>query len=157
MRHSVFLNWGLGSGLLLASLSGSAQHAPDTSPEVETEAAPSPPETAATDHRQLPHAEQIARRKTNLAKNGSHGELCRRAASKQGRFADEQRKHIRRMAQIRRLIRVAIDKGDHTSAAVIRQLQKKEMNRHSVVMRERNEHIRKRALKRAGRKTETTR
>lgn len=162
MRHPIVIIW---LGLLTASLPGNTQHVPSpvpipkandsaSAPELTQSSKGASPKNSSTDNPQRTHLEKIEQRKLNLAKNNNHQSAYQRATSKQGRFVEEQRKHLRRMAQIRRLIRVAIYQGDRATAALIRQLQKKEMNRHALVMRERNEHIRKQALKKAGKQME---
>jgi hypothetical protein len=97
---------------------------------------PGPEDPAARAERRRIHLERIRKRAAALSKSPKHKAAMSSAKKKDSDIAKEQRKHLRRMARLHRLIRLASEQGDRNLTGEIRDLQKQEMKRHAAVMRE---------------------
>jgi hypothetical protein len=82
------------------------------------------------------HLERIRKRAAALSKSPRHKAAMSSAKKKESDITKEQRKHLRRMARLQRLIRLASEQGDRNLTGEIRELQKREMKRHAAFMRE---------------------
>lgn len=89
--------------------------------------------------RRAKHRERLEARRTALKKNPKHKRLFDSGMKKKGPIAKEQRKHLRRMAKLRRLLAVSVQKQDIELAGKLRELHKKERNRHQMILRKLNE------------------
>jgi hypothetical protein len=99
--------------------------------------------------RRKQHLEQVKKRRKNLDKNPKHKTAIKNAKKKQGKVAEAQRKHLKRMSRLRRMSRIAMDTDNQDMIKKLRELQKKEMKRHAAFMKE---HGPKRDKKRSGSK-----
>jgi hypothetical protein len=73
--------------------------------------------------------ERLKARRNSLKKNLKHQQRLKSAKANNNNIAKEQTKHLRRMARLRRLSRIAAERRDTKLITHIRDLQKKEMNR----------------------------
>lgn len=80
------------------------------------------------------HQQSILARKRALEQNPAHEKAVKSAEARKGAIAAEQRKHIRRMIELQRVMTVSLEMGDGALTEKMRVLYKKERARHEKFM-----------------------
>lgn len=91
-------------------------------------------EAAAKAARRAGHLERVRARREVLKKNPGHKGHYEAGMARQGQLAKEQRKHLKRMAKLRRLLALATEQQNTALTAKLGELRQKEQDRHRRVM-----------------------